>query len=170
MQFYKLDDFPALQQPCDLCLPPPPPPSCHNPARVQGWVVTCHCGPSGCIAAARVPCLVSLVMGLSHLLVQTHLTHSYLCRLMIVMGTSPLCKANKPSCPWRRRRKSKTRCPCPNVPGPSQEHVTAMTLESENVALFTWQSLPLWSKPSPSLLSLHFSTLYHRAVLSVSFQ
>ena len=138
-----------------------PLPSSHNPARVQRWMVACHCGHSGCIGAAWAPCPVPLVMCLSWPLVQTHLTHSYLCCLIIVMGTASFCKTNKPPCPWRRSRKRKSRCPRPNVPGPSQEHMAAMTLEIENAALFTWQPLLLWDKSAPPLLSVHFSALYY---------
>lgn len=123
---------------------------------VQGWVITYHCGHSGFIAATWAPCPVPLVMCLSQPLVQTHLSHPYLCHLMIVMGTAPFCRASKPPCPWRTRRKRKTRCPHPSVPGPSQDHMAAVTLEIKNTDLFTWRPLPLWGKPAPSLLSMYF--------------
>lgn len=139
-----------------------------QPARMQGWMVTCFCGHSGCIVAAWTPCPVP-----SHVPQPADGANTSGSFLSLFYGDCPtqssLCdgdclfyRASKTPCPWsRRRRKSKTRYPHSNVLGPNQKQMPAAISENKNTAFFTWQPLLLLGKPAPPLLSLHSSALYH---------
>lgn len=140
-----------------------------QPARMQGQMVTCHCGHPGCIVAAWTPCPDPRVMCLSQLMVQIHLGHSYLCLMGTVPHKVPFVTVTSlsagPANPLvlggGGEEKARSDISIKMFQASIRSKCLWQHQENKNKAFFTWQPLLFWVKPAPPLLSVHFSALYH---------
>lgn len=118
-----------------------------QPARMQGRVVTCHCGHPGCIIAAWTLCPVPGSMSLRQLMVQIHPGISY---LHLVMEIAPSVEPSNPLVPGGGEEKGR-----PDIP----IQVFQVPIRSK------WLQWPQRTRTQPFSLGSHFyfgtSQLYH---------